>query len=766
MEPTLSSPESRATRAPDTPIQIPVGESDGLRVAERRESVRRRDAILQAVVAAATRFLGSWATWEDEIEDVLGLLGAATGASRVYMFRTFLDENGVLRADVCHEWVASRVALRLGDAAVADLALDEAGLGRWEALSRGETIHGPVTALPASERRFLASRGVRSVVAVPVFVGDQWWGAVGVTDDAHERHWDAAEIDALTAAAAMLGAALGRRRTDEELRESEERFRHLSEAAAEGIVVHDHGVILDANASFARMLDYELEELIGRNMFDFLTTPETEQAIRRNVRTDSDARYEVTALRKDGSQIFVELSARTMTWQGRRVRVGTVHDVTARKRAEEAQRRLMEEQAARAAAEDAERRARFLAEASRVLGTSFDYQTTLATLAHLAVPALADFCTVDVVDPGGAIVRVGVAHVDADKEPLLHAAGRLYFGRLDDGPPNNHIRRAIKEGNSTFVPEVSAEMLDALVVNDEHRDILVRLAPCSLIAVPLRVGERVTGVLTLYSAESGRHYGPDDLALAEELARRASLAVENARLFHAAEQATRARDEMLGVVAHDLRNPLNTILMGANLLAELIPETQAALRRQAEIMRRGADRMNRLIQDLLEVRRIESGRLAVEPRPESPYVLVCEALETLRPLATASNLKLKAAVRPDAPKVLADPARIQQVLANLAGNAIKFTPAGGRVVLGAKVLAESEVRFAVADTGPGIPPEQLPHVFGQYWQANRADKRGIGLGLAIAKGLVEAHGGRIWVESQVGVGSNFYFTLRAAAPPG
>jgi signal transduction histidine kinase len=342
----------------------------------------------------------------------------------------------------------------------------------------------------------------------------------------------------------------------------------------------------------------------------------------------------------------------------------------------------------------------------------------------------------------------------------------LYFSRFNDGPPNNHIRRAIKEGTSTFVPEVTEEVLESLVFNDEHRQILARLAPCSLIAVPLRVGERVTGVLTLFSAESARHYGSDDLALAEELARRASLAVENARLFHAAEQATRARDEMLGVVAHDLRNPLNTIVMGAGLLAEMIPETQAALRRQAEIMRRGAERMKRLIQDLLDVRRIESGRLTVEPRPESPYVLVCEAIETLRPLATANNLKLKAAVRPDAPKVLADPARIQQVLSNLVGNAIKFTPAGGRIVLTADVLPEPEVRFAVVDSGAGIPPEQLPHVFGQYWQANRADQRGIGLGLAIAKGLVEAHGGRIWVESQVGAGSNFYFTLKAASDAG
>jgi PAS domain S-box-containing protein len=762
MEPTLSSPESRAPRAAEIPVSIPVTESD--RVEPRAEDAiaRRRDAILRAVATAATRFLGSSDAWEDGVEDVLGLLGEATDASRVYLFRTFRDERGVVRADLTHEWTAPGVPARLGDPALHDLPFDAVGLGRWEALSRGEVLHGPVHALPPEENRFLSSRGIRSIVVVPVFVGEQWWGSLGLTDELTERSWDPAEIDALTTAAAMLGAALVRVRVDDELRESEERFRLLAEVAVEGVVIHDNGLILDANTSFARMFGYDLDELLGRNFFDFMTTPESRETILRHIRSGSEERYEIVGVRKDGSEIVVELSARAMTWRGRRLRVGTVYDVTERKRAEEAARRLIEEQAARAVAEAAEQRARFLAEASRVLGTSFDYQTTLATLAHLAVPALADFCTVDVIGPTGAIVRVGVAHVDADKEPLLQAAGRLYVSRLGDGPPNNHIRRAIKEGTSTFVPEVTEEVLDSLVFNDEHRQILARLAPCSLIAVPLRVGERVTGVLTYFSAESGRHYGSDDLALAEELARRASLAVENARLFHAAEQATRARDEMLSVVAHDLRNPLNTIVMGAGLLAETIPETQPSLRRQAEIMRRGADRMKRLIQDLLDVRRIESGRLTVELRPESPYMLVCEAIEMLRPLATASNLRLKAAVRRDAPKVLADPARIQQVLSNLIGNAIKFTPAGGRVVIKADALDEPEVRFAVVDTGPGIPPEHLPHVFGQYWQGNRADQRGIGLGLAVAKGLVEAHGGRIWVESQVEVGSNFYFTLPAA----
>jgi signal transduction histidine kinase len=168
--------------------------------------------------------------------------------------------------------------------------------------------------------------------------------------------------------------------------------------------------------------------------------------------------------------------------------------------------------------------------------------------------------------------------------------------------------------------------------------------------------------------------------------------------------------------------------------------------------------MNRLIQDLLDVKRIEAGGIAVERRPVPAASLLAEAAEMLRPLAAASSIELAVASCEDLPNVAADPHRIQQVLSNLIGNAIKFTPRGGRIVLRADCTS-SGVRMAVSDTGPGIPAEQLPHIFGQFWQGSRTDRRGIGLGLAIAKGIVEAHEGRIWVESSVGRGSTFYFSL-------
>jgi signal transduction histidine kinase len=158
---------------------------------------------------------------------------------------------------------------------------------------------------------------------------------------------------------------------------------------------------------------------------------------------------------------------------------------------------------------------------------------------------------------------------------------------------------------------------------------------------------------------------------------------------------------------------------------------------------------------------MEAGHLTIEAKPESADVLVSDTIEMLRPLASGSSIVMEANVDADLPPVLADAARIQQVLSNLVGNACKFTPRQGRITVSANRL-DREVRFAVIDTGPGIPPEQVPHIFGRFWQAKSSDRRGIGLGLAIAKGIVEAHNGRIWVESQVGAGSTFYFTLPTA----
>ncbi|HUQ18554.1 MAG TPA: PAS domain S-box protein [Gemmatimonadaceae bacterium] len=549
-----------------------------------------------------------------------------------------------------------------------------------------------------------------------------------------------------------------RKKAEQAIRESEERYRGLAAASVEGIIIHSNGIIVDANPALGRMFGYDLSELIGVNAVDLLAAPESREMLLSEMQKKSNGPYEVVGMRKDGSHIDVEITARSLSYSGATVRVGAIRDITDRKRAEQQERELIREQAARAEAEVAERRAAFLAEASRVLSMSFDYHTTIAQLARLAVPELADYCAVDVIE-GEGFARIGFAHTDPNREEDLREKLKVF--RPEDVSPQHPVMKALLKGESDIITHVTEDGLRSVILNDEQYNLIKSLNPKSTMTVPMMVAGKAVGALSFLSSREEHQYTMDELKLAEELGRRAALAVENARLYDEAQQATRARDDMLAIVAHDLRNPLNTIFMSAQFLSEIVPESERPTEaKQVSIVRRAAERMNRLIQDLLEVKRIESGRLTIEKRDTDATSVFGEALDLLRPIAAASSLTIESEVAPGTPRICIDPPRIQQVLSNLVGNAIKFTPAGGRITLSA-VPGENEARFVVTDTGPGISADQLPHIFGRFYQGKRTDRRGIGLGLTIAKGIVEAHGGRIWVESQVGAGSSFYFTVPA-----
>ena len=228
------------------------------------------------------------------------------------------------------------------------------------------------------------------------------------------------------------------------------------------------------------------------------------------------------------------------------------------------------------------------------------------------------------------------------------------------------------------------------------------------------------------------------------------------QMYGEAQRVIDAREEILRIVAHDLRNPLNTVSMATSLLLE---DTADATRTsQLRIIRRAGERANRLIQDLLSVTTIEAGRLSVAPRKVSVAELLHESAEMLQPIAREKSITLTVSAAADLPPVRADSARVQQVFSNLVGNAIKFTPTGGAITLAA-VRGEGRVVCSVSDNGPGIPAAQIPRLFGKFWQAKRGDSGGVGLGLAIARGIVEAHGGVISVDSEVGKGSVFSFPL-------
>ncbi|HEX9219139.1 MAG TPA: PAS domain S-box protein [Gemmatimonadaceae bacterium] len=545
-------------------------------------------------------------------------------------------------------------------------------------------------------------------------------------------------------------------------------LRATLESTADGILVVDlNGKILSFNQKMADMWEIPAEvfacgddqRAINAALDKLVYPEEFLTKVIELYRHPEEASYDVLEL-KDG-RTFERYS------QPQRIddipvgRVWSFRDVTARRRAEEQAHALAREQAARAEAENSQKRAALLAEASRVLSASFDYQTTLAALVNLAVPALGDYCALDIVEAEDKFERIGEAHVDPTKSQLLREVATFPRSALTARHP---LIRVMTTGEPVLEADVTPAFIRASFAEAGQRRIVEALEPRSLICVPLVTSGKPLGALTLVTSGSGRRYEPADLSLAADLARRAAVVVEHARLFHEAQQATRARDDVLAVVAHDLRNPLNTVSMAVALMLESTPPERVQERRQVEIVRRAADRMNRMIQDLLDVKRMESGRLTIDARPEPASALINDTIDMLRPLAAGNTIRLETSIDESLPPVLADTARIQQVLSNLVGNAVKFTPRNGRITVCAERI-DGEVRFGVIDTGPGIPPEQVPHIFGRFWQAKTSDRRGIGLGLAIAKGIVEAHNGRIWVESHVGLGSTFYFTLPSAEEP-
>jgi PAS domain S-box-containing protein len=538
-----------------------------------------------------------------------------------------------------------------------------------------------------------------------------------------------------------------RKRREQALREGEERLRLALEAGHMGTW---EWRIRESRLEWSP----DLEALHGFAPGEFDGRPETLRrtihpedrdrvwaALRRVLDEQRSALHiEYRVVYRDGSVHWLEGRGRLLLdAEGKPDRlIGVCADVTPHKRAETSLR-------------ESDEKHRYLAEASRVLTSSLDRQVTLQNLARLAVSRIADLCVVDVFDDG-RIVRVATAYRDPAQRNLADALKRYAPRPATD----RGVSIVLRTGRAVLIPDASREAMEP-PQDAEHSRILRLLRPKSIMYVPLVARGHVLGAVSFLSMTSERRFGPEDLQLAEELAGRAALAIDNARLYQDAERAVRARDEVLSVVSHDLRNPLNAIAMSADLLSELpLPEEQR--RKHLEVIRRSCNQMDRLIRDLLDVTKIEAGQLSIQREALEVASLLDEVREMFLSKAREKELRFEIEVAEGLAPIHGDRQRILQVLGNLVGNAVKFTPERGRVVVQA-TAAGREVVFSVQDTGPGIAPEDLPRVFQRFWQATDAKGVGAGLGLSIAKGIVEAHGGRIWVESKRGVGSAFFFTI-------
>jgi signal transduction histidine kinase/FixJ family two-component response regulator len=291
------------------------------------------------------------------------------------------------------------------------------------------------------------------------------------------------------------------------------------------------------------------------------------------------------------------------------------------------------------------------------------------------------------------------------------------------------------------------------------RELGIPVEPRGWLAAPLfdRTGALI-GVLHVTDKLAG-DFNDTDESILVQLAQLAATAIENARLYAATQEATRARDDMVAIVSHDLRNPLNNILLSCSLLERTVVDDKSVSHLQR--LQRAARQMNHLVNDLLDVSKIQAGKLSIQPAEQDAATLLDDAIDVLKPLAADKGICLEVAPPARALRVWGDSARLLQVLGNLLGNAVKFTPRDGRVRLRA-IEADGAAHFSVEDSGPGIPAHSLERLFDRFWQGERDLRNGAGLGLFIAKGIVEAHGGRLTVESTEGSGATFRFSVPIA----
>lgn len=536
------------------------------------------------------------------------------------------------------------------------------------------------------------------------------------------------------------------RRAEESLRQSEARFRQLADAMPQIIYVNGVGGRVE-------YLNRRWHEYTGRHEADDLPAvihPEDlaeilekyQEAEAKGVPYQSELRLR----NSDGEyRWFLTRAVPVIDQTGRVAKwYGTSTDIDDTKRAEQT--------------------SKFLADASATLADLGDPDSTLQKVAGLAVPYFADWCAVDLLESDGALRRLAAAHVDPSKVELARELHRRY--PPDPSAPLG-VWNIIRTGRSEIVSEITDELLEATTPDAEVRALVRELGLRSYMGVPLAAHGKTLGVLTFISAESGRRYAACDLAVAEDLARRAAVAIENAYLYGALQEEDRRKDEFLATLAHELRNPLAPIRNGLQVL-KLLGHDHESAEESRGMMERQLEHLVRLVDDLLDVSRVSRGKIELRKERLDLANIVATALETCAPAIEERGHELSVALPEEPIQVDADKTRLAQALGNLLNNAAKYTDPGGRISLSVERQGREAV-IRVRDTGVGIPGAMLPKIFDLFTQVDRSLEKsqgGLGIGLTLVRRMVELHGGNVEAKSAgQGLGSEFIIRLPLVTSP-
>jgi signal transduction histidine kinase len=406
----------------------------------------------------------------------------------------------------------------------------------------------------------------------------------------------------------------------------------------------------------------------------------------------------------------------------------------------------------------ARQRSDFFPEEGALLSESLQYEETLARVGRLCTQSLADWCVLDLVE-GSELRCLACACADPAIGPLVEELRQRYPPHRDSPQP---AARVLQSGEALLFPEITDEALEGFSVDEEHLKLMLALRVRSAIAVPLRARGQTLGVLTLASAAPGR-YGQADLELAQEVARRAASAIDNARLYREVQRADQRKSEFIAVLSHELRHPLAPIQTGLQVLRRSLSSDPIAAR-ACDIIKRQTEHLARLVDDLLDVTRISRGKIELQRARVDLGEVVRWTCDDHRSLFERVTLTLHLELPPGPIWVDVDATRVSQVVVNLLHNAAKFTPAGGNVTVEVAVRG-GRAKISVRDTGVGMETGEVERMFEPFAQAEQGAQGGLGLGLALAKGLVELHGGSIRARSEgPGCGSEFVVSLPLGHP--
>lgn len=501
---------------------------------------------------------------------------------------------------------------------------------------------------------------------------------------------------------------------EKKLRESENEFRSLFENSSEAIIViKPDKTICMANQQSLNQLGYEPDELIKSPLQILFPNSDSHLQL-------PSPQSEIPIQRKDGSTFPAEISISQASPHAESLQIMTIRDISLKKRAEE---HLV-----------------FTANFTEILQESLDIQETLNKVVHQCTPFLGDWCMIYFNDASFT-----------DKNCVSWSSSTIF-----DSDIQNHFKKMCSQ-ISTNLPSLKPSLVSLKDLPpaelEAYQKKLLEQGISSYLKIPLLARNHGVGMMILLSRYV---YTDEEISFRSLMASRAAFAIDNARLYKKSCDAIQARNNILAIVSHDLKNPIGAIQMAAEvMIAEpLDTETRFLL----ETIQRNSAQAIYLINDLLDLAQVESGNLRIERSPASVQSILTEVENLFQPQAQEKNIHLETQKTDLEDQILCDQRRLLQALSNLLGNALKFTEPGGRIVIREEIL-ENEILISVEDSGIGIKPGAIEHIFEMYWQPEETKKQGSGLGLFITKGIVEAHGGKIWAESEIGKGSRFFILI-------